>query len=80
MAEVTNIISNSNSLSSSAYAAGQNPLTNGNVLSGSNGGIAPHMFKLKHFPSPTWCTFCTKFIWGLKSKDIVANLASIPFT
>jgi len=78
MAEVTNIISNSNSLSSSAYAAGQNPLTNGNVLSGSNGGIAPHMFKLKHFPSPTWCTFCTKFIWGLGKQGYCCKSCKYP--
>jgi hypothetical protein len=24
---------------------------------------APHIFKLVHFHKPTWCQFCTKFIW-----------------
>lgn len=26
-------------------------------------GVAPHDFKLVHFSTLTWCSFCTKFIW-----------------
>lgn len=32
-------------------------------------GNAPHKFKLHRFDRPTWCDFCTKFIWGVGVKQ-----------
>eukprot|EP00178_Gracilaria_changii_P011112 TRINITY_DN31913_c0_g1_i1.p1 TRINITY_DN31913_c0_g1~~TRINITY_DN31913_c0_g1_i1.p1 ORF type:complete len:155 (+),score=15.46 TRINITY_DN31913_c0_g1_i1:52-516(+) len=29
----------------------------------------PHRFAETHFSTPTWCTVCKKFIWGITSKQ-----------
>jgi serine/threonine protein kinase len=38
----------------------------------------PHTFKLKHFNTPTWCRFCTKFIWGLGKQGYQCKICKYP--
>jgi GTPase SAR1 family protein len=32
-------------------------------------GDAPHNFRKVYFKKPTWCMFCTDFIWGITNKQ-----------
>lgn len=34
---------------------------------------APHIWAAKHWNQPTWCKFCTKFIWGLGYQGFHVN-------
>jgi len=39
---------------------------------------APHNFKQVFFNHPTWCKFCTKFIWGLGKQGYQCKACHYP--
>lgn len=39
---------------------------------------APHIWAAKHWNQPTWCKFCTKFIWGLGYQGFHCKACKYP--
>lgn len=40
--------------------------------------MAEHVWKKKHFNKPTWCAFCSKFIWGLGKQGYMCKTCTYP--